>query len=1431
MIPLDKVPKNKIIFRKDILLYEGNKKFKNAIFYFGNTKEKFEEIYKNDLFNLSYYQSTYIPKILQIKETNKRKRLDRDKYYTYLDTKIPQIKFKKIDLKAYSQRNLIFDTSLYFNFHRKYLKKMGKKKINSWQEMVYDYFLNSEELKENYDTYIFMYPLDFNFNDFDTVYTKLTHPNPPTMNINSFTQFYNFIQTIIGSPEDKIKETSDEFKLKKKIKDTLKNKNIYFILFDEKRDALIVFDREADFQKMLAPKIRTLVKMHIGNLDFSEEEMKEVPELQVTKSLRQKIAEKIGIEVKDAPDDENEEREEVKEKIVEKKPNYKYHFDFVNKIKGIFTKNNLDLNKSLTVSKLVKNIETKKPKTSKELTTIIKSDEDYQDAIKTIQELKSKENKKTNKELTILRNFEKEQKEVKIDDKKLNDILNDLIEEDNIESEEIKSNSLNKFNKKSSSITFTEVYNKSLYKKDLIKTFAYFSDKRVEDKYFIKNVKIEDVSDEQNFVERWQVTYSSLGRRKTTISLLIPILFDNNFIFINSSKKIIENQIVNLPIVKNDPNSVIIATNYNKLFIETLGTKFNPRIEKIKKYLEAEKDNLKKSKLNIIFGDNFTANNKFINTLEYNYLSKFLFKITDDDDVILFNRETIKSDLYKIKLNVEFNDNDYFPLGYNLKEKILYLCKIKDGTIYVKNNKKEVLIDDSLTNFLVRKVFTAYDKNAIEKLNNITVGKAYMYSLVKILNRKVPMIILLSFYIGFLKILDMYNIKYTLVKSKRTESSEDLMNYRYVKFKDVYLKYKAEIKNELLMNGLFNLNLNEIELKDMEDEKIYFDYFEEAFRSRNVGKGFRLILNRMMDPISEEICTRKDIPSEIEKLILVGNDLLADMNYKTKTDMSQYRIRNNEIIAGHLYKVLAYQYNKTIHSGEKFTLPESALIKSLLEDKLVSNHSILNPNYEMNERMKASWRGLSGVNMDENNIPLKDRMYDDSMKGIFSPFTPETSAGTVRELSQNANIKNARGFLEIREGDDSTSNLSFIENSVPYSAAFTDPARLQMVSKQNTHVIPTNKMSVPMIGTGYEKVISNFVSSDFVVTAKGNGYVKEMDLENNLMIIEYTDKDIEDKIEVIDISERVSKNSQSGFYTNTQVIPKFKEGQKFKKGDDIASNKNFFIENIDGLIFSQGTLAKVAVLTENTTLEDASLITKNFADKIGSTYIMEEEALLSNSVNIEKIVKVGDKVNVGDPLIVFEEIFDSKEAINLLNKLGEKYREEIDEMSKTTKKSHYPGEIIDIKIYYNKPIAEYTPNVQSILKKYIKHTEKRIIKINKLNMKNKPNIELKPIKPIKYSKVGTLEFDGLLIKFFVKMNDKFKIGDKVNYMAANKSIISTIIPEGLEPYSEYRPDEIIDSLTSPLSIISRKTVDIYLLLFSHKILKYLKDQCRDIFEK
>ena len=184
-------------------------------------------------------------------------------------------------------------------------------------------------------------------------------------------------------------------------------------------------------------------------------------------------------------------------------------------------------------------------------------------------------------------------------------------------------------------------------------------------------------------------------------------------------------------------------------------------------------------------------------------------------------------------------------------------------------------------------------------------------------------------------------------------------------------------------------------------------------------------------------------------------------------------------------------------------------------------------------------------------------------------------------------------------------------------------------------------------------------------------------------------------------------------------------------------------------------------------------------------------------------------------------------ASKLLDGLGDDYHEIVSELGKNYIKAKFSGEIVDIKVHYNRPLEDFSPTLRAYIQEYIDYHERRNQVVRTADPNSDQNLRYTGVSSS--SRVGTEEYDGVYIEYYLRYVDKLGIGDKVTYATAVKSVIADVFDPGLEPYSEYRPDEPIHAIYSPLSVASRMTTDIFNIMATNKLIIEVKNNMLDIY--
>lgn len=245
--------------------------------------------------------------------------------------------------------------------------------------------------------------------------------------------------------------------------------------------------------------------------------------------------------------------------------------------------------------------------------------------------------------------------------------------------------------------------------------------------------------------------------------------------------------------------------------------------------------------------------------------------------------------------------------------------------------------------------------------------------------------------------------------------------------------------------------------------------------------------------------------------------------------------------------------------------------------------------------------------------------------------------------------------------------------------------------------MPTKSQNRPLVGTGIDRALPYLAGSDFAFKARKNGTVVSVNNKIGLAIIRYDDGS-EDSI---DLTEKQSKNTNTGYWITNQLIPsdKLVKGARFEADDLLAYNDKFFKPDDDrgGFQHMPGKLAMVAVAPGDFTYEDGSMITQRLSSHMTTDITMEKVIDLPSTIIIDKIALKGDKVEAGSSLLEFEES-SSDENARFIKMLGDSV-DEIAEMSRNKIKSKVTGEIASVRVYYTEDFESLNESLQDVINK------------------------------------------------------------------------------------------------------------------------------------
>lgn len=263
--------------------------------------------------------------------------------------------------------------------------------------------------------------------------------------------------------------------------------------------------------------------------------------------------------------------------------------------------------------------------------------------------------------------------------------------------------------------------------------------------------------------------------------------------------------------------------------------------------------------------------------------------------------------------------------------------------------------------------------------------------------------------------------------------------------------------------------------------------------------------------------------------------------------------------------------------------------------------------------------------------------------------------------------------------------------------------------------------------------------------------------------------------ELISYGSEYTNNSANGFYVDQEVVVNnFRKGDKFKVGDILTYNKQFFQADpySKQVRWKIGILAKIALLDNGGTIEDASILTQPLCDRMAFNPVHVKEIVITKDTNVHAFADVGNHVVNTDPLIVFDQStmpFDEGGGDPELTRM-------LSDLNKSAPKAEHTGDIVQIDVIYKCAVSEMSPTLQKVVKHVTKFKNERAAKA--VGCSNQDQYH-KSSPMTNTDKVGivNLDQDTVILKFYIKQNKGMNPGDKLFFDSSLKSVCSTVYPD------------------------------------------------------
>lgn len=960
-------------------------------------------------------------------------------------------------------------------------------------------------------------------------------------------------------------------------------------------------------------------------------------------------------------------------------------------------------------------------------------------------------------------------------------------------------------------------YEDKLMDRDIVATFMNMSE--LPDGFYVTNVEVTDISTSTSLMNQWKVTLKNKQNdRQSIINVNIPKVINGRF-YNKGTWFNIGKQDFPIPVLKINPKRVILTTNYQKITVDRYDTKSLVDIGIFTKLIMSLSDKESGNNKYVKTGSSTGTNSRFVSTIEYDEYAKqwFSFNNKEANCLIVFDRnKCLKNYAF-----VSVNDDEF--------------CCGMIGDVPVVINTDSGLTRQGKT--LTETMLDTLSPEIRERYHKIKPSKVSMYSQITI-GETMPLGVAIAAWEGITSLLKRSNVQYQFV-----DKSFQSVKHIIIPFKDKSLAIPNTIQNQLIFNGFYRINtkaytVDQFDSPIMKADSVYVDIFNQHFfKQYSQLTLFITYYNFFVDAITKDVCLHFNIPDNICGMLIYASNLLCDNGCSSESQSQLYRIRSSEIIPAILHYRLAFALSKYTNSlgsksrSAKFVFNPNEVIYELTTNvPNVEPLSALNPFVELHTRENISRKGFKGVNSDRT-MTLDKRSYNDTMVGKMAMSSPNNAGvGITRQLTVDPKIESVRGYTSTKTIDDDYNDLqlaSWSELLTPGTVTRDDAIRNAIATAQTGHIVQTEGAEPVLISNGVDEIVAAHLTDEFVVLAKQDGVVIDMDSE--YMIVQYKDK----TKQAVNIANRQSFNTGSGFYVNNKLIPNFKINEKFKQNDILAYHPKHFTKGVDDVVrMNVGPLAKVAFTETYATYEDAGIMTSKFSKKMASTISMLSRTKINATDDIDFVVKVGDEVEIGDPLITFGLGDTGDKSVDNFLKAFQMNSSVIDS-AKRIIRSKYAGRVTDVRIYTCKSLDKLSPSLYKIISDEFKENIKRRKILDKHDKSSSvyklDTLFTLPTEPIKGSTIMGITTD-VLIDIYIEHEDEQSVGDKAVAYGAMKQITSEVIPEGLEPYSELNPNEEISMFVNSGSLLKRMVDSIFVIAAGNKVLIELKKQMKNIWE-
>ena len=374
------------------------------------------------------------------------------------------------------------------------------------------------------------------------------------------------------------------------------------------------------------------------------------------------------------------------------------------------------------------------------------------------------------------------------------------------------------------------------------------------------------------------------------------------------------------------------------------------------------------------------------------------------------------------------------------------------------------------------------------------------------------------------------------------------------------------------------------------------------------------------------------------------------------------------------------------------------------------------------------------------------------------------------------------------------------------------------INIQMSQYTPTKESGVSRMRTGFERVVAHRTKPPFAYAAEEDGKIVGINAKLGLIAVKYSNGEQY----VLNYGQEYTNNGGGGFHVTQNIeLNDLKEGQKFKRGDVLLYNKDFFSpdpysKQVD---LNTGVFVNVSLLEVDQTFEDSCILTRDLANRLESYPVQTRVITLDRNTTVHQFAKADTVLKSVDPLIIFDESPIPEEyAVN------DDLVDLLKDLNRATPKAKYNGKVVKVEAFYRSELSEMSPSMAATIKTVNKLTN------GKTRLAKGADNELDHLGPgvINGDRLGNIEMteDTVVLKFYIQQTLENEVGDKVVFGGSLKSVCGRVSEDRIATEDE---DTVVDGLIAFTSAQNRMIPSILVIGMQNRLLEHIEKEMLDMY--